>query len=43
MAARANESYRKTKDIRENMTETRLPFYEVYGALGFKNADDFEE
>ena len=43
MAARVNESYRKTKDIRETMTETRLSFDEVYEALGFKDAYDFEE
>jgi hypothetical protein len=43
MAARANESYRKTKDIRETMSETGLSFSEVYEAVGFKDADDFEE
>ena len=41
MAARTNESYRKTKDIRKTMTETGLSFDEVYEALGFKDADDF--
>jgi hypothetical protein len=43
MAARANESYRKTNDISKTMTETGLSFNEVYEALGFKDADDFEE
>ena len=43
MAARANESYRKTKDICETMSETGLSFSEVYEAVGFKDADDFEE
>ena len=43
MAARANESYRKTKDIRKTMTETGLSLSEVYEALGFKDVDDFEK
>jgi len=38
-----NDSYRKTKDIRETMKETGLSFDEVWDMTGMKDSFDFEE
>ena len=38
-----NDSYRRTKDIRETMKETSLSFDEVWDMTGMKDYFDFEE
>ena len=37
----ANESYKRTKDIRETAKELNLSFSEVFEMLGFKDELDF--
>ena len=38
-----NESYRKTRDIRETMKETGLSFDDVWDMTGMKDYFDFYE
>ena len=41
LSKEANESYKRTKDIRETAKELNLSFSEVFEMLGFKDELDF--
>ena len=43
IAKQVNESYAKTKDIRDTMRETGVSFGEVWEMVGLKDYFDFEE
>ena len=41
LAKAANESYKRTQDVRETANELNLSFSEVFEMLGFKDELDF--
>ena len=38
-----NESYKKTEDVRQTVSETDASFNEVWDMLGYKDYFDFEK